>query len=140
MTRFRRIAATTLATLIGVTASLAGPTAANAGSWHSIEGETYSTGGKFYLSSTWRYKVLDNYVFIKFSKLPQYSSSSTVDGVKWRFYFGSDGYSTKYTLDELSTQYRIKYMTDGTAFKNSFARVTTCTDDCSHTFVGTEHY
>ncbi|MEV6343820.1 hypothetical protein [Actinoplanes sp. NPDC051851] len=129
-----------MAVVTGAVVMLAGPSPAHASESHTIDGSTYSTGGKFYLSATWRYKDGASNVRLLFTRLPRYSSGA-VDGLRWRFYFGSsDGYSSKYLIDDEDSSVSTKYMSDGTAFKNSFARVTTCKDDCSHYFAGYEAY
>ncbi|MEV6343819.1 hypothetical protein [Actinoplanes sp. NPDC051851] len=76
---------------------------------------------------------------MEFTRLPRFSSGVT-DGIRWRLYVSGSGYTDIVNLDDLDQTNGIATLSDGKGFKNSFARFTTCDDECSHEFHGYETY
>ncbi|MEU8078341.1 hypothetical protein AB0B31_23180 [Catellatospora citrea] len=123
--------------------ALLAPTAASAAAWNPISGETWSTGGKWFLSSTQRYKSGTGDMQVKFSRLPTYKDGSP-DGI----YFQAtklDGSCLPNScwsvlIGDETTKRIGASIPHATVFKNAFARWHTSQDGGSHTFVGEEYY
>ncbi|MEU7923472.1 hypothetical protein [Micromonospora zamorensis] len=123
-------------------ASLAIAAPAQAASWHGISGDTWSDSNKWYTSSTIRQKSGEGPVWIKFSRMPRFSSG-TVDGIKWELIpVGASGTLTgKLVMYNEGTTYELHGgMANYKQFKNSFARTSTCTSNCGHGFAGEQLY
>ena len=136
--------------VLGLTAiaatTFAFPGAAQAASDHSISGETWSSASEWYRSATVRTKAGTGNVNVTSSTTPRWFNSSgqvsSYDTMKWQLINSSGGvisgsYKTGITRNSTKT---LTSLTNGTQFRNEFARGTTCFNNCSHTFSGTQYY
>lgn len=124
-----------------MSAVLALPGVAHAVVWADISGATYSYSTVWYTSTNYRTKSENGNVHIRFDKLPRFASG-TYDAIKWR-YIANNGSvigGSHYTIWNVDTWDTHWYMGQGQQFRNSFARQTTCTVNCDHSFSGDQVY
>ena len=115
---------------------------AQAVGWNTINGETYSNATKWYVSDTLRYLETPSGVAIKFSTMPRFSNGAT-DGIKWQLLkTNGSALSDVSFMYSLNKTYTLLNGGGPSAlyFKNKFARTSTCTSNCGHTFQGSEWY
>lgn len=118
------------------------PATALAASWSNISGTTWSYSTEWFYSSNMRTKDGAGAIQAKFSVTPTLSNNSN-DQLK----FGVANWgnnnpigSFKYFYPDGIAQTLASSVANGTQFKTFYARYTTCTSGCTHTFSGQLYY